>query len=65
MNFSGSHPINSEASLSFSKILLSAWVEFALLRSCLSADLTVLNVLLRTEECRGTSPRGRSFNEQF
>ena len=65
MNFSGSHPINSEASLSFSKILRSAWEELAPLKNCLTTDLTVLNVLLRTEESWWTSPRGRSFNEQF
>lgn len=47
------------------KILRSAWEELAPLKSCLTADLTVLNVLLRTEESWWTSPRGRSFNEQF
>lgn len=47
------------------KILPSAWEEHAPLKSCLTADLTVLNVLLRTEEGWGTSPRGRSFKEQF
>ena len=43
-NFSGSHPVISEASLSFSKILRSAWKDLPLFRCCITTWLMYWNV---------------------
>lgn len=66
MNISGSHPINSEASLSFSKIFRSAWKDLPLFRSCITTWLMYWNVpALDVRSVGKFRLRGRDFHVQF